>query len=336
MADRSGIKVTASDALEFESVAPKAKRGGGAIKTVLFVIVAVFVGAGGWAFYGERLMTMFSSSENEIPTLRADISPIKVRPENPGGLQVPDRDKLVYNRIQNGGSTNNNSGSAVERLLPPPETPLPMPKTASVTPVAPPTSAPTPSVSNTPKISEVTSAVRPAPAPEAPAAPNSLNEFTQQSNAVPEIPQTGPTRLSKSAPATDPAASNTVTKPVVAPQPAAPQAAATQPVQTAAVTPRPSAPPASTAAPTGKVYRVQLAAARTPEAARKEWDRLRRGNLDILGDLGLSVTRIDLGGSKGVFYRLRAGPLDGDKDARALCKILAQRKIGCLVVRPGK
>lgn len=332
MADRSGIKVTASDALEFESVAPKARRGGSAIKTVLFVVVAVIVGAGGWAFYGERVMTMFAGSDSEIPTLRADISPIKVRPENPGGLQVPDRDKLVYNRIQNGGSATSNNGAAVERLLPPPETPLPMPKTTSIARLAAPEPTASPTISNTPKISDVTSAVKPAPAPAAPAVPKTLNELTTQSNPVPAIQKTGPTRLSKQTPAAAPKA----TAPLAVSKVATPRAAAPQPAQTAKVTTRANASTSSKGAPTSKVYRVQLAAARTPEAARKEWDRLRRGNLDILGDLGLSVTRIDLGGSKGVFYRLRAGPLDGDKEARALCKILAQRKIGCLVVRPGK
>ncbi len=325
MADRSGIKVTASDALEFESVAPKARRGGGALKTVLFVIVAVFVGAGGWAFYGERLLTLFAGSSDEVPVIRADISPIKVRPENPGGLQVPDRDKLVYNRIQSGGGASN--GAAVERLLPPPETPMEMPAEKATTPE--PQSAivqvPSPSIAKTPSVSDVASAVMPEPAPAAPTAPKSLNALSQQANKVPEIPKTGPTRLSKVAPAP-------ATTPSVAP---APKAVPPKPVQKAVA--QPATPPATPAVtPSNKVYRVQLAAARTPEAARKEWDRLRRGNLDILGDLGLSVTRIDLGGSKGVFYRLRAGPLDGDKEARALCKILAQRKIGCLVVRPGK
>jgi hypothetical protein len=79
-----------------------------------------------------------------------------------------------------------------------------------------------------------------------------------------------------------------------------------------------------------------LAAARTADAAQKEWDRLRRKNLDVLGNLGLSITKVDLGEKKGIFYRLRAGPLKHDGDARTLCKILAKRKTGCLIVRPGK
>jgi cell division septation protein DedD len=87
--------------------------------------------------------------------------------------------------------------------------------------------------------------------------------------------------------------------------------------------------------PSNNVYRVQLAAARNLDAARREWDRLRLENLDVLGNLGSKITKYD-SGSNGVFYRLRAGPLKKDVDARALCKILAKRKTGCLVIRPGK
>ena len=81
---------------------------------------------------------------------------------------------------------------------------------------------------------------------------------------------------------------------------------------------------------------MQLAAARTPAAARGEWDKLRRKHLDLLGDLGLTVTKVDLGAQKGVFYRLRVGPIKAEAEARTLCKALAKRKVSCLIVRPGK
>lgn len=99
--------------------------------------------------------------------------------------------------------------------------------------------------------------------------------------------------------------------------------------------PTTAATPPRTLPADSKVYRVQLAAARTPEAARAEWDRVRRKNLDLLGDLGLTVTKVDLGPKKGVFYRLRVGPLANDAAARKLCKDLAKRRIGCLVIKPG-
>lgn len=334
MADRSGIKVTASDALEFESVAPKARKGGGVLKTTLFVLIAVIAGASGWAFYGERLMSLFSESDGEVPIIRADINPVKVRPDNPGGLQVPNRDILVYERLPNG--SNSTGGAApVERLLPPPETPLAVPRSSSAESSGSITT-PVPEISNTPKLSDVESAVKPAPAPEAPTAPslNTLNEQARKSADV--APSTSPTRLSKN---DTPPTANAAPAPPAAPAVPVTKAEPSdrpEPERKAAAVAAPSPAPTATQAPSTKVYRVQLAAARSEDAARKEWDRLRRGNLDLLGDLGLSVTKVDLGSTKGIFYRLRAGPLANDGEARTLCKALAKRKVGCLVVRPGK
>jgi len=41
-------------------------------------------------------------SNRVAPLLRADASPIKTRPSEPGGLRVPDRDKKIYDRLRRG------------------------------------------------------------------------------------------------------------------------------------------------------------------------------------------------------------------------------------------
>ena len=79
---------------------------------------------------------------------------------------------------------------------------------------------------------------------------------------------------------------------------------------------------------------MQLAAARSPQGARSEWERLRKNHLDLLGYLELKVTKADLGARKGVYYRLRAGPLADEKAARQLCKQLTKRQGGCLIIKP--
>lgn len=40
------------------------------------------------------------NGSGETPLVRADTTPIRRKPDNPGGLEVPDRDKLVYNRVR--------------------------------------------------------------------------------------------------------------------------------------------------------------------------------------------------------------------------------------------
>lgn len=315
MADQPEIKVTASDALEFEPVAPKVKKSGGALKPFAYTIVAVIAGAGVWAFYGDRIVDQIKGGEREVPVIRADISPIKERPENPGGLQVPNRDKLVYNRIQSGGGELN-EGSAVERLLPPPETPLPSPQ-------------------------QDTSAAALTPEPITPQATVDTQEAPK---APPAPPPPGPTQLTKQtiraesalapAPPVEPKAAvekatlEAATKAVAAPTETENKTTAPEQHVAAAISARPS--------PSNTDYRVQLAAARSAEAAAKEWDRLLGKNKDLLGAFGPAVTKVDLGASKGIFYRLRVGPLKDNAAAKALCQSLAQRKVGCLVVRPGK
>ncbi len=79
-------------------------------------------------------------------------------------------------------------------------------------------------------------------------------------------------------------------------------------------------------------YRLQLTAVRSAEAAEREWQRLRRAHGDLLGQLTSSIEQADLG-SKGVFYRLRVGPIPDMEAARKLCDALTQRKEACLIVR---
>jgi cell division septation protein DedD len=81
--------------------------------------------------------------DGELPVVQAMDDPVKVKPENPGGLEVPYQDQLVLNQEGADGE----GEPVVERLLPPPEAPQPPPR-------EPATLAPLP---------------RPSPAPAAPA-----------------------------------------------------------------------------------------------------------------------------------------------------------------------
>jgi hypothetical protein len=52
---------------------------------------------------------------DNVPLIKADPNPIKVKPEQPGGLVVPDRNMMIFNERP--------GGPPVEKLLPPPEQP---------------------------------------------------------------------------------------------------------------------------------------------------------------------------------------------------------------------
>jgi len=124
------------------------------------LVMALFAG-GLWFAYvlGTHHPTTGQAADN-VPLLRADQRPTRIKPDQPGGMDIPDRDKLIYNEQP--------SAPGVEKLLPPPEKPLPRPgpnQTASAAPpLIPPAASP-----------PVAAATPPSPAPETvPAVKNSL------------------------------------------------------------------------------------------------------------------------------------------------------------------
>lgn len=89
-----------------------------------WLAVAVAVGALG-AFAG---VAWYATSKGQkdpgatVPVITAERDPVKERPAEPGGMDVPNRNIEVFNRI-----TPDAQPQKVERLLPPAETPLPRP-----------------------------------------------------------------------------------------------------------------------------------------------------------------------------------------------------------------
>jgi hypothetical protein len=348
------IKVTASDALEFEPVLREPPQGGGWGLKIFLILIVGAVTAGAWVLYGDSALQRLGGGDG-VPLIKADTGPVKVRPENPGGLRVPNRDKLVYDRMQSasGGSIEEES-RAPERLLPPPEQPLPKPRfePSAAKPAQPntpekllavPESTPKPApkpvptakanpVAKVPTLKDVKTAKRPTPPPPPPPAPPASP--ASPASPAPSAAQAPVSGSSFSEPpskvaAAKPAKTAPVRTPAKEPAKVAAKVAAKTPVSA----PKPAVAPAPRIS-RDKAYLVQLAAARSSQGAREEWQRLRTKHIDLLGRLGLTVTKADLGAAKGVFYRLRAGPLADEGTARSLCKQLAARKVGCLVIRP--
>ena len=59
------------------------------------------------------------------------------------------------------------------------------------------------------------------------------------------------------------------------------------------------------------------------------WEKLLSQHQELLSPHGLSVARVDLGPEKGIFFRLRAGPLPNRAAAMALCSALRARELYC-------
>jgi cell division septation protein DedD len=225
------------------------------------LIVGLFSGGLWFAYVQGTRHTGGGAASGEVPFIRADERPTKVKPEQPGGMEIPDRDKLIYNPTR----------KVVEHLLAPPEKPMPRP---------------------TP------------PPPTQTEAARSPTDMPAPASGTPENPQ---------------AAAHTV-----------------QPQQQAAATPTkaPQALQGSSRAAAGQAAgtRLQLGSLRSEDAARQEWERIKRKNSDLLGSLSATPVRADLG-DKGVYYRIETGPLADPSAAARICGELKQRSIGCIIAR---
>jgi cell division septation protein DedD len=234
------------------------------LATVLALLIMGLFSCGLWFAYVQR--TPHAGGEaasGDVPFIRADERPTKVKPEQPGGMEIPDRDKLIYNPTR----------TVVEHLLPPPEKPM----------------------------------ARPTPPPSPPSQ----------------------TEAARSPAVTPPPASSTSGNPPAAAQTVQPQEqAAATPTKAPQALQGSSALPAVQAAGT----RLQLGSLRSEDAARQEWERIKRKNSDLLGNLSATPVRADLG-DKGIYYRIQTGALADPAAAARICSELKQRSIGCIIAR---
>lgn len=218
--------------------------------TIAIAIIAVTVFAG---LIGYTYFTRTDTGGGAVPLIKADPRPMKSAPDKPGGMDVPHQDKEIYGKL--GREPAPALTARGERLLPPPEAPLPRPRPATAPPPLEPEIPEAPAVAPPPNAVEVTPQPQPVPPSAAPA---------PRASAPPPAAHVAPP---------------------AAPHPAPPSVAK---VPSAAA-------PAAVAPAAGGRFRIQLAALRTNDEATRAWDKLRRAHADLLGSLALNVVRADLG-----------------------------------------
>ena len=91
-----------------------------AIPVAIVFLTLFSFGGMTWYAYNQGIL---EGSEEAAPYLKPS-GPLKIAPSSPGGVEVPNRDKFVYNRLEN-----REEDQKVERLLPPPEQPKQPPVT---------------------------------------------------------------------------------------------------------------------------------------------------------------------------------------------------------------
>ena len=179
----SGGGLVRSSSIAYESGRPRNYRR--RFLTIAFIVVIVGGSAAiVWNAYNQGQRT---NGDGVVPLIQADNSPSKVKPDQPGGMDVPNQDKLIYDRLTPGQSSPN----SVERLLPPAEQPVARPQE--------PPPAPSQDIeSMLPEVAAIPETPPPAQVPR-PAVQPPANEFTpptiaprQPVASVPSAPQSAP------------------------------------------------------------------------------------------------------------------------------------------------
>jgi hypothetical protein len=302
-----------------------------------------------------------ATAEANIPVIKPDEKPIKIKPEDRGGMAVPNQDKLVYQDLNKDEAT-----PQAEKLLPPPEEPkAPTPKSASQdaasgalpgsasqanADIPPPPAiaakapaagtvakAPAPSAADAAIAQSAANAaiIQPsgpkASAPAAPAANDKPPAQTATDQAPTPLTPVPTQPAAPAAPSSDAAAKKTQLASAATAAPSAPTKPAAADTTQAATPAAPAAPVTAPNASSIGGWEVQLAALKSEGEAQGAWKRIQGANRDLLGTLTLDLQRVDLG-AKGVFWRVRAGPLD-EIGAKSLCTQLSSRNLGCIVAR---
>jgi len=258
--------------------------------TLLLVILA----AGGFlllAWYAYNT-TIHPTDVATLETVKADNSPTKHKPDEPGGMVVPNMDKTVYDNLS-GNNTAENLPK-VERLLPAPEEP----------------------------VNRATVADMQQTAIEA------ENAKLESGNKAPAAPVAAPLPQPTHVATTHAA----VTQPIVVDKESDNQ----KPVAADDLKTAPEDSKTKQQLSHKRVkdtgIKIQIASVKSEKDAVTTWARLRKTYPEYLGKLNNFVERKDLG-SKGIFYRLQAGPVSSTSEARLLCKKLTDLGQGCLIVK---
>lgn len=314
---------------------------GDGLRWMSFVVVLLVIfGFVSLAWYAYRSGTA-STADGDVPVIEADAAPLKIKPSDPGGMDIPNQDKTVYEALSKGDSS-----SKTEHLMEAAEEPMVIAR------------------EDEPKETQVYRRPQPAedtsPA-EAPADDEEREKVVDDVDATAvkstenasNTPETTPAKSSSDTAAdvqatTEPKkaepADNVAAQPEPEPlaaspqQPAPPEVNALSASQKAARDAQKSG--TQTATTTSKpviegtangASGVQLAASKSRADAEKAWAKLAAKFPDLLGSRAHAVVAAEVAG-KGTYYRIRATGLS-PAAAAELCRSLKGRGQDCMVVK---
>lgn len=271
------------------------------IAIMLFFLILILILAG---------FLIFNEDENdldEIVTITASQNIVKEAPDQAGGINIPDQDKLVYNRIRS-----DNLLTKVESLFPEPEKPV-LPQIIAIEKNAP--------AENFVKMEDV------KPVNPLDESQSLSNDQKNVSSSIP-VPENLASSISSSGkPLQEQAATSVLSLPEnkVVPEVVKKEVI---PLSNQAVK---EDKPAMAGLPTQSkgMWRAQLFSSNNKNAVEKAWKRILAKNKDLLSNVSYEIVKADIPG-KGSFYRLRVGQFQTRDKAESMCAQLRSRKQDCI------
>lgn len=310
-----------------------------ALVAVASVVGAAAIGVGAALTFGGG----GPASNGEPPLVQASSDPVKVAPQSPGGVEIPNQNKQIYERAAQENKTRvvNREEQPVDlrqatRMVPPsPDT------TATVAPSAPAPGGPL-GLGEPKRVRTVT--IRPdgtvvgAPAsPPAAPPPPQASLSTPAGSAPPRVaaatPATPAPRPAAATPAAPPASAGGASPQASAPAtPAQAPAAQTAPQRVASVgpasVPAATAPAAAPDAPVGG-YSVQIGVRPTESEAKAAFAQMQQKYAE-LGSQTALIRKAEVNGN--TLYRVRVGPM-GKDEASSLCAKIQGSGGQCFVAK---
>ena len=243
---------------------------------------------------------LFGSSDNEDSdepiVVPGSQRPFKVRPTNPGGMDIPDQDKTIYKRMRSDAVD-----TKVEKFV-----------VMDEEPVRPQVPTREGEILGTPRTMPVDSQEM------------ELEVLSVQENAV-QAP------IAKSVQPKVPAPVVNTDKVVQAPKEVVKSEPAPVKTATATTTTSPKATKTTQKAKDNN-WHVQLISLPSKAGAEKTWPKILKAHSALLSGLPHDVVEVQIKG-KGTFYRLRVGSFKDRKDAQDLCDKLKARKQDCALTK---
>ncbi len=306
--------------------------------TILGIAFLVLIGLGFGIYISTREEL---AADDLLPHVQAAF-PIKERPIHPGGIDIPHQDVEVFEQLDN--KTPEEPKSAVEHLLPAPQTPQPIgEETVSVE-----VKEDVTETAETPEkmVEEVVTQTKATPEELPPAvkeaAPEALQEVPEEALVVKEIapvkkvakvPEVKKIPEAKAAPVKK--VEKTKTKKTVTKAKSKSATQADKAEQAMARLPKElfTGEKMPTPAPklSGKLARVQLASFKDGGIAEKEIARYTKRFASSLAGTSLEVVRAEIF-NRGIYYRIMTKKVAVEK-ANKICADLKKSQGSCLVLR---